>query len=134
MRTQVVVAACLCLLLGGCVTDMVSETKPRKGPIPAVGYIVPGGGEIRYSAQGWAPVIAARRHAALYRMRKVCRGMGVKIKDEFTHVDTQVPYHGGDLETDAEFGVAHYDLESYHHIVFQCVPPETPLPGQNKPR
>ncbi len=113
-------------LLCGCTTEMIRETAPRKGPIAAVGYIVPGGGEIRYPAQGWPPVIWARRKFAFYRMRRACRGLGLKIVDEFTHEDATVPYHSGDLEADTEAGIAHYDLEPYHHILFQCVPPATP--------
>ena len=116
------------LALCGCVTEMVQETAPQKGPVPQVGYIIPGGGEIRYSAEGWGPVVAARRRAAFFRMHRVCKDMGLKIIDEFVHTDATVPYNGGDLQTDAEFGIQHYDLEKYHHIMFQCVPP--PLPPE----
>ena len=116
------------LVLCGCVTEMVQETAPRKGPVAQVGYIVPGGGEIRYSAEGWSPVVAARRKTAFFRMRKVCKGMGLKIIDEFIHTDAVVPYNGGNLETDTEFGIQHYDLAKYHHIIFQCVPPPITSP------
>lgn len=111
------------LLLSGCVAEMVDKEKPRKGPVPEVGYIDVGGGEIRYSTEGWGWIVASRRMTALHRINHFCRkDLRPKIVDEFTHDDVDTPYAGMDAEDDLTRGLEHYEVAPYHHIVFECRP------------
>lgn len=107
--------------LSGCVVEMVKKERPRKGPVPEVGLVETGKGEVRYSAEGWGLVVAIRRRVALRRMRRFCKGFEAKIQDEFTREDVDVPYHGDDLAPNLERGLEHYQLAPYHHILFECV-------------
>ncbi len=115
------------VLLTGCVAEVVEKRKPRKGPVPEVGFVDPGGGEVRYSTDGWGFVISMRRATALRRMRHVCGRLPAKIVDEYTKDDIEVPYSGEDLEVNIQRGLEHYNVAPYHHIIFECVPPEKPL-------
>ena len=110
----------------GCVAEMVKKERPRKGPVPEVGFVDLGGGEIRYSVEGWRLIVAARGMAANRRMKRVCRGLQPQITDEFTREDVEVPYSGDDLAPNLEKGLEHYNMAPYHHIVFECVPKEKP--------
>lgn len=118
-------AACLLLLvfLAGCVAETVERTKPRKGPVPEVGWVETGGGEVRYSTDGWGFVVGLRRHTALRKMRGVCKGLKARVTDEFTHEDVNVPYASDDLAQHIDKGVEHYEVAPYHHIVFECYEP-----------
>ncbi len=98
---------------------MVAKNTPRKGPVREVGYIETGGGEVRYSTDGWGWVIAMRRREALRRVRGVCGELRPKITDEFTHDDVQAAYAGDDMSELAK-GVNHYEVAQYHHILFEC--------------
>lgn len=115
------------LLLNGCVAEVVKERRPRKGPVPEVGFVDAGGGEVRYSTQGWGFLVSARRATALERMRHVCGRLKARVTDEFTREDVDVAYAGEDLAASIEHGLNHYNLAPYHHIVFECVLPEKPL-------
>lgn len=110
--------------LAGCEAEMVKKERPRKGPVPEVGFIETGGGEVRYSTEGWGLVVAIRRSGARRRMRRVCKGLEVKITDEFAREDVEVPYSGDDLAPNLEKGLEHYNLAPFQHIVFECVPKE----------
>lgn len=110
------------LLLSGCMAEMVEKEKPRKGPVPEVGFIDVGRGEIRYSAEGWGLIVSARRATALRRINHFCRKeLEPKITDEFTHEDVDTPYAGMDADDDIPKGLEHYHVAPYHHIVFECV-------------
>lgn len=117
------------LLLSGCVTEIVQERRPRKGPVAAVGYVDPGGGEVRYSTEGWGLVISARRATALRRMRHVCKPLRPSIIREFTNDDVDVAYNEDDLESNMKQGGDHYQVSPYHHIVFECLTPAPPRPA-----
>lgn len=106
--------------------ETVEKQKPRKGPVPEVGYIDTGGGEMRYSADGWSFVVALRRRTALRKARKVCRtkdkALTMKVTDEWTHQDADPIYSdsGEELDELMQRGLAHYNVAPYHHIVFEC--------------
>ena len=122
----------VCLaLLSGCLAETVEKKKPRKGPVPEVGYIDTGGGEVRYSVDGWGFVVGMRRKAALRKMRRVCRNKDLtpKIVDEWTHEDADAIYSdsGDDMDEIMKHGLEHYKVAPYHHIVFECQPKEKPL-------
>ena len=116
------------VMVSGCVAETVEKKRPRKGPVPEVGYVDTGGGEVRYSEDGWGLVVAGRRREALRKMRRVCRGLNARITDEFTHQDVDVAYSNDDLAPNMEKGLDHYNVSAYHHIVFECQVPEKPLP------
>jgi hypothetical protein len=124
--------------LSGCVAETVQKRKPRKGPIAAVGYIDTGGGEVRYSTDGWRIAVYLRRRSALHKMRRVCRGkdLEAKIVDEWTHEDADPIYAGEDLDENMERGLEHFKVASYHHISYDCRLKEKPLtkPPQDKPK
>ncbi|MBI3551287.1 MAG: hypothetical protein HY077_02110 [Elusimicrobia bacterium] len=134
IRAVLCVAALVCL--SGCVAELVEKEKPRKGPVPEVGYIALGGGEVRYSTDGWGFVVSLRRRTALRKMRKVCRGKGLvaKISDDFTRQDSDAIYSGEELSDNMQKGLEHYSVAMYRHIVFECKEAEKPLakPGQEK--
>jgi hypothetical protein len=110
------------LLLSGCMAEMVEKQKPRKGPVPEVGFIDVGGGEIRYSAEGWGFIVSLRRSTALRRINHFCRKeLEPRISDEFTHDDVDTPYAGMDADDDIPKGLEHYHVAPFHHIVFECV-------------
>jgi hypothetical protein len=115
-------------LLSSCVAEMVEKKKPRRGPVPEVGYIETGGGEVRYSTEGWDWIVATRRMTALRRMKRVCKGkdLEARVTDEFTRDDVDATYHGNDLGDNINKGLEHYQVAPYRHIVFDCVPKSQP--------
>ncbi len=112
-------------VLSGCVVEMVKSQKPRKGPVAEVGYIDSGGGDVRYSTQGWSWIVASRRTMALRRIKLFCSPLPFKIDDDVTRQDVDATYTSDDVETTLERGGQHYKVSKYHHIVFECVPPRT---------
>ena len=74
----------LAVLLAGCVAETVRKNPPRKGPVQTVGYIDLGGGEVRYSTDGWSWFVAGRRHAAVHLMHRVCGRFRPVVTKEFT--------------------------------------------------
>lgn len=115
----------LCSLVSsGCVVETLKKQKPRKGPVAEVGYVDTGGGEVRYSSEGWGLVVSMRRATAMKLVRSTCKPLPFKIDDEFTREDTDASYSGEDLATNLEKGLNQYSVAPYHHIVFECVPPK----------
>jgi hypothetical protein len=102
-------------------TEMVKEQVPRRGPVKEVGYIDRGGGEVKYSPEGWSWAVSLRRRSAMRRMRKVCRELRAKITDEFTWEDVEIPYTSGKVDESLEKGMKHYHVDPYIHIVFECI-------------
>jgi hypothetical protein len=127
LKTALFVAALL--LPSGCV-ETVEKKRPRKGPVPEVGYIETGGGEVRFSAEGWGIVVGLRRRAALRRMRRVCKSKDLtpKIVDEWTHEDADAVYSdsGDEMEDVVKRGSEHYRVAPYHHLQFECHAAEKP--------
>ena len=102
---------------------MVEKQKPRKGPVAEVGYIDTGGGEIRYSAEGWGMIVASRRMTAMRRIHSLCKkDLEAKITDEFTHDDVDTAYAGMEVREEVQRGLDHYKVAPFHHIIFECQP------------
>lgn len=123
-------ARLLVLLLpfvSGCVAETVVKQRPRKGPVPEVGFVETGGGEVRYATEGWGFVVAARRRSAQRLMRRACKGLVPRVVDEFEREDADISYGTKeDLATNLTSGVDHFQMATYVHLVFECVPPEAP--------
>jgi hypothetical protein len=120
------------LVLSACVAITVERHPPRKGPVKEVGYVEFGGGQVRYSSEGWAWVVASRRKLALKLMRANCgRDLDPKITDEYTRQDADASYNGEDIDSSMSIGDQHYVIENYVHLAYECVPragaPETAL-------
>lgn len=118
LRGAVVVVAAA--LLAGCVSETVAKRRPRKGPVAEVGYIDVGGGEVRYSIEGWGLWVKARRASALRRARRICKPLKPVIVDEFTRQELDVPYSNDDIKENIDRGLSHYTLAPYEHLVFEC--------------
>ena len=116
------------LTLSSCVAELVDKKKPRKGPVPEVGYVETGGGEVRYSVDGWRLVVSLRRGSALRKMRRVCKAkdLTAKVVDEWTHEDVDASYVGGEMSEEMARGLEHFNVAPYHHIVFECVAKDKP--------
>lgn len=129
-RVAVVLVAAL---LAGCVSETVAKRRPRRGPVAEVGYIDPGGGEVRYSVEGWGLWVKGRRASALRRARRICKPLKAVIVDEFTRQELDVPYSHDDLKDNIDRGLSHYNLAPYEHLMFECRPPETKEPAPKAP-
>lgn len=101
---------------------MVEKRRPRLGPIKEVGYIEKGGGEVKYSTEGWRFFVAGRRRNALLRMRRLCRPLQAVIIEEFIRQDVEVPYSQDDIEQNLDKGLSHYTVAPYQHVIFECQP------------
>lgn len=113
----------LLVLLSGCVAETVLRQRPRKGPVPEVGFVEAGGGEVRYSIEGWGFVVSARRRSAKRMMHRACKGQIPKVVDEFEREDADVAYGTKeDLATNLISGVDHFQTAPHMHIVFECAP------------
>jgi hypothetical protein len=109
--------------LGGCATiQVVEKHPPRTGPVPEVGLIDTGSGEVKYSTDGWRWIVGLRRRSALRRIAKICKGLPYKIVDEFTHNDMEVSYSQSELNDNIGHGLEHYNVNPFHHMIFDCVP------------
>ena len=109
-------------LAAGCASEFVVRRPRRQGPVPEVGYVDTGGGDLRYSVEGWSWVVGARRSSALRRMKRLCKGLTPSIIDEYTHEDVDAAYAGAELADGMAQGMDHYNVAPYRHIVFECVP------------
>ena len=122
--TALVLAA---LVLSACVAETVERRRPRPGPVKEVGYIDYGGGQVRYSSEGWGWFVASRRRLALKLMSRNCGSVLVpRITDEYARVDADAPYSGQDITSSMDDGDQHYIVEHYVHIVYECVPRGAP--------
>jgi hypothetical protein len=114
----------LCVvLLSACVAITVERRRPRKGPVKEVGYVDYGGGQVRYSAEGWGPFVASRRKTALKLMALNCGpDLTPVITDEYSRMDADAPYAGEDIDASMKIGDEHYLIERYEHIAYECRP------------
>ena len=114
----------LCLvLLSACVAETVERRKPRKGPIKEVGFVDMGGGNIRYSPDGWAWFVSGRRRDALRKMRKNCgKKLAPQILDEYLRQDADISYSGEDISTNLDKGMDHFKIAPFEHLVYECRP------------
>ncbi len=113
----------LLILLAACVAETVERRRPRKGPIAAVGFVDTGGGNIRYSVEGWSWFVAGRRRDALRRMRKNCgKKLSAQVVDEYLRDDADIAYAGEDVTTNIARGLDHYRYAPFQHMVYECRP------------
>lgn len=118
------------LVLSACVAETVERRRPRKGPVKEVGFVDFGGGEVRYSAEGWDWAVSSRRRLALRLMRRNCgRDLTPKIVDEYTRQDADAKYAGQDIDASMSYGGEHFNIEHYVHIVYECRVPGAPEPA-----
>ncbi|MFI5361432.1 MAG: hypothetical protein ACHQ49_05640 [Elusimicrobiota bacterium] len=110
-------------LLSACVAITVEKRHPRRGPVKEVGYVDYGGGQVRYSAEGWSWIVASRRKTALRLMGANC-GPDLKpeITDEYPRMDADAAYNGEDIDASMRTGDEHYHIEHYIHIAYECRP------------
>ncbi len=114
----------LVFAISGCVADIVAMRPRLEGPVAEVGLIDPGGGHVRYALKGPKYLLKKRRKSAFKKMIKHCRGEKLfQIHKEFTRGDVETPYHSTDLTPEKLLEDGHYQVESYRHIVFECVNP-----------
>ena len=109
-------------LMSACVAVTVERRHPRRGPIKEVGYIDYGGGQVRYSSEGWGWVVASRRKTARKLMSRNC-GPDLKpeITDEYSRTDADAAYAGQDMDA-MTMGDQHYQIERYIHLAYECRP------------
>jgi hypothetical protein len=121
-RLGLVFCVSAALLLTGCVAEFSQKRAPRRSTVPGVGYIDTGGGDVRYSAEGWGLVLWLRHAAAMRKVRGLCRAKDLKVRivDEFTHNDTDMIYTGEELDVNIKNGLDQYHVAPFHHIVFEC--------------
>ncbi|MFI5362966.1 MAG: hypothetical protein ACHQ49_13430 [Elusimicrobiota bacterium] len=111
------------VFLSACVAITVERRRPRKGPVKEVGYVDYGGGQVRYSAEGWSWIVASRRKTALKLMSVNCGSdLEPRITDEYEHQDADAAYSGSDIDTSMSIGDEHYVIERHVHLAYECVP------------
>ena len=117
--------------------ETVRKNPPRKGPVKAVGYVDMGGGEVRYSTDGWSWFVAGRRRAGRALMRHICGKLKPVVTEEFDKEDADVPYSQDDIATTLQRGDEHFTLAPFTHMVFECAfsstAPVTAQPPQGLP-
>ncbi|HXT00654.1 MAG TPA: hypothetical protein VN915_08275 [Elusimicrobiota bacterium] len=110
-------------VLSSCVAITVEKRKPRKGPVKEVGYIDYGGGQVRYSAEGWGWAVASRRKTALRLMARNCGSeLKPEITDEYSRSDADAAYNGEDIDSSMRVGDEHFKIERYIHLSYECRP------------
>jgi hypothetical protein len=117
------------VLLSACVAVTVEKHRPRRGPVKEVGYIDYGGGQIRYSAEGWGWILASRRKTAMKLMSANCgKDLVPAITDEYSRMDADAAYNGEDIEASMKQGDEHFKIERYIHLAYECRPKGAPAP------
>lgn len=119
-RVRLFLITALALLLAGCVAETVRKAKPRKGTIKEIGYVDLGGGEVRYSLDGWGWFVGGRRRAARALMRRVCGKLKPVVTEEFEREDADVPYSQDDIAATMARGAEHFTVARYMHMAFDC--------------
>ena len=119
-RVRLLLIPALALLLAGCVAETVRKAKPRKGTIKEIGYVDLGGGEVRYSLDGWGWFVGGRRRAARALMRRVCGKLKPVVTEEFEREDADVPYSQDDIAATMARGAEHFTVARYMHMAFDC--------------
>jgi hypothetical protein len=118
------------VLLSSCVAVTVERRRPRKGPVKEVGYVDYGGGQVRYSTEGWSWAVASRRKTALKLMSRNCGSELVpEITDEYSRQDADAAYNGEDIDASMKIGDEHFKIERYIHLAYECRPKGSPLPA-----
>ena len=119
---------CCLILLSSCVAETVERRRPRKGPIKAVGFVDMGGGNIRYSVEGWAWFVSGRHRHALRMMRKNCgKLLEPQVLDEYLRQDSDIAYAGEDITTNLSKGMDHFKIAPFQHMQYECRPKGSPV-------
>lgn len=122
MRRALLLAA-TASLLAACVAETVDRRKPRKGPVKEVGFVDFGGGHVRYSLEGWGPIVASRRRTAFRLMARNCgKELEPRIVDEYARQDADATYSGQDIASSMTIGDEHFVIERYQHLSYECRP------------
>lgn len=115
------ITLCCLLLLSGCVAETIERRKPRKGPVKEVGFVDMGGGNVRYSTDGWSWFVSGRRRHALRLMRKNCgKDLAPQILDEYLRQDSDIAYSGEDITTNLKTGMDHFKIAPFQHLIYEC--------------
>ena len=127
------------VLLPACVAETVERRRPRKGPVKAVGFVDLGGGQVRYSLDGWGWFVSGRRRHALRIMRKNCGSeLAPQVMDEYTRQDADIAYSGEDISVNIDKGLEHFKISPFHHMSYECRPrgkaAEAPRVSTENPR
>lgn len=110
-------------LLSACVAETVERRRPRKGPIKEVGFVDLGGGNVRYSTEGWKWFVRGRRRHALRLMRKNCgKELAPQVIDEYLRQDADIAYAGEDITTNLDKGMDHFKIAPFEHLMYECAP------------
>lgn len=121
--TRAVLLSLAACLLAACGAAMVQTRKRVKGPVPEVGWLDPGGGDVRYLATGGGWMEKRRREDAVGKIAEYCGGAGnFKIVDEVEKVEQEDPYNKDAIEDTIGSGGKHYEERRYHHVYFECKP------------
>lgn len=113
-------------LLSACVAESVERRRPRKGPVKEVGFVELGGGNIRYSVEGWNWFVAGRRRDAMRKMRRNCGKMLVpQVIDEYLRQDSDIAYAGEDVAMSLAQGMEHFKIAPFEHMIYECRPKGT---------
>ena len=111
------------VLLSACVAVTVERHRPRRGPVKEVGFVDYGGGQVRYSAEGWSWIVSSRRKTALKLMSRNCGpDLEPAITDEYSRMDADAAYNGEDIDASMRIGDEHYHIERYIHLAYECRP------------
>jgi hypothetical protein len=130
-RAGLILIPGLALLLSGCVAETVRKARPRKGTVKEIGYVDLGGGEVRYSLDGWGWFVKGRRRAARALMSHVCGKLKPVVTEEFDREDADVPYSQDDIAATMDRGAEHFTVARYLHMVFECAYSSTaPVRGE----
>jgi len=113
--------------LTACVAETVERRRPRRGPVKEVGFVDPGGGNIRYSVDGWSWFVAGRRRHAMRLMRKNCgKQLSPRLLDEYLRQDADIAYAGEDITTNLDKGMDHFKIAPFQHLLYECRPKDAP--------
>ena len=112
-----------CVVFSACVAITVDRHHPRRGPVKEVGYVDYGGGQVRYSAEGWSWIVASRRRTARKLMSLNCGpDLRPAITDEYPRMDADAAYNGEDIDASMRSGDEHFHIERYIHLAYECRP------------
>ncbi|MFH1723390.1 MAG: hypothetical protein ABII00_02090 [Elusimicrobiota bacterium] len=119
---RVLVAAAALAASSGCEASFVETRRRVRGPVPEVGLIDPGGGHARYALKGPVWLVRKRRARAFRKMAGYCEGKDlIRIRKEYSRDDAVTPFQASDLDPAKLLESGHYKVESYRHIIFECI-------------
>lgn len=97
---------------------MLVESRPRR---QAGAAMEPGGGEVKYSLDGWAWLVRSRAEDARARMESACKPGTVKVLEEVDRETQEAQFAPGELAENVASGAGQYRGAPYRHVYFECV-------------